>query len=84
MILLVRCFLSLPLAEACPVFYESLSAVILGLPSKALNETLDLINANEAERAAAEKIRQCFVEAGPENRLIDLKFKVTCLYPQLP
>lgn len=44
MILSMRCFLSLPVAEACPVFYEVLSAVILGLPSKALNETLDSID----------------------------------------
>ena len=63
------------------MFYESLSAVILGLPSKALNETLDSIEANEAEKAAFGKIRDCFVEAEPEDRFDHLKYKVTYLYP---
>ena len=81
MILLTRCFLSLPSVEACPVFYETLFAVSLGLPSKALNETLDSIEANEAEKAAFGKIRDCFVEAEPEDRFDHLKYKVTYLYP---
>ena len=65
------------------MFYEGLSAVILGLPDKALNETLDAINANEDEKTAVEKVRDCFTEAGPENRFNNLKFKVTYLYPHL-
>ncbi|XP_065775421.1 major allergen I polypeptide chain 2-like [Muntiacus reevesi] len=67
-------------AEACPVFYKAVSAVSLGLPSKALNETLDSIDANEAERAAFGKIRDCFIEAGPENRLNHLKYKVSIVF----
>ncbi|XP_065775422.1 secretoglobin family 2B member 20-like [Muntiacus reevesi] len=67
-------------AEACPVFYEGLSAVILGLPDKALNETLDAIDANEDEKAAVKKIRDCFTEAGPENRFNILKFKVSIIF----
>ncbi|XP_055267069.1 major allergen I polypeptide chain 2-like [Moschus berezovskii] len=67
-------------AEACPVFYEGISGVILGLPSKALNETLDLIDANEAEKEAIGKIRDCFTEAGPENRFNNLKFKVSIIF----
>ena len=78
---MTRCFLSLPSAEACPVFYKAVSAVSLGLPSKALNETLDSVDANEAERAAFEKIRDCFIEAGPENRFNHLKYKVSYFYP---
>ena len=79
-ILLMRCFLSLPLVEACPVFFEGLSAIILALPSKALNETLDSVDANEAEKAAAEKLRHCFVEAGPQNRLNQLKYNFAHSY----
>ncbi|XP_061241780.1 major allergen I polypeptide chain 2-like [Bos javanicus] len=78
--LLVTRELTFKTTEACPVFYEVLSAVILALPSKALNETLDSIDANEAEKAAAEKIRQCFVEAGPENRINHLKFKLSIVF----
>ncbi|XDA83246.1 hypothetical protein R6Z07F_013140 [Ovis aries] len=66
-------------AEACPVFFEGLSAIILALPSKALNETLDSVDANEAEKAAAEKIQHCFIEAGPQNRLNHLKYKVASI-----
>ncbi|XDB59877.1 hypothetical protein AB1E18_013262 [Capra hircus] len=66
--------------EACPVFFEGLSAIILALPSKALNETLDSVDANEAEKAAAEKIRHCFVEAGPQNRLNQLKYKASIIF----
>ena len=80
-ILLMRCFLSLPLAEACPVFFEGLSAIILALPSKALNETLDSVDANEAEKAAFGKLWDCFIEAEPEDRFNHLKYKVTYLYP---
>ena len=67
--------------EACPVFFETLSAVGLGLPRKALNATLDSIDANEAERAALGRIWDCFIDAGPENRFNHLKYKVTYLYP---
>ncbi|XP_005692315.1 PREDICTED: secretoglobin family 2B member 20 [Capra hircus] len=66
--------------EACPVFFEGLSAIILALPSKALNETLDSVDANEAEKAAAEKVRHCFVEAGPQNRLNQLKYKASIIF----
>ncbi|CAI9161777.1 unnamed protein product [Rangifer tarandus platyrhynchus] len=66
--------------EACPVFYEGLSAVILGLPDKALNETLDAIDANEDEKTAIGKIRDCFTEAGPENRFNNLKFKASIIF----
>ncbi|CAN0000682.1 unnamed protein product [Rangifer tarandus platyrhynchus] len=67
-------------AEACPVFYKTVSAVSLGLPGKALNETLDSIDANEAERAAFEKIRDCFTEAGPEDRFNHLKYKASIIF----
>ncbi|KAG5200661.1 hypothetical protein MJG53_013718 [Ovis ammon polii x Ovis aries] len=67
-------------AEACPVFFEGLSAIILALPSKALNETLDSVDANEAEKAAAEKIQHCFIEAGPQNRLNHLKYKASIVF----
>ncbi|XP_055267071.1 major allergen I polypeptide chain 2-like [Moschus berezovskii] len=66
--------------EACPVFYEALFAVGLGLPSKVLDETLDSVDANEAEKAAFEKVRGCFVDAGPENRLNHLKYKVSIIF----
>ena len=63
------------------MFYKAVSAVSLGLPSKALNETLDSVDANKAERAAFEKIWDCFIEAGPENRFNHLKYKVSYFYP---
>uniref|UniRef100_A0A4W2F961 Major allergen I polypeptide chain 2-like n=1 Tax=Bos indicus x Bos taurus TaxID=30522 RepID=A0A4W2F961_BOBOX len=67
--------------EACPVFYETVFAVSLGLPRKALNETLDSVDANEAEKAAFGKLWDCFIEAEPEDRFNHLKYKVTYLYP---
>ncbi|KAM7233569.1 hypothetical protein CapIbe_015705 [Capra ibex] len=66
--------------EACPVFFETVSAVGLGLPRKALNATLDSIDANEAERAALGRIWDCFIDAGPENRFNHLKYKASIIF----
>ncbi|ELR56680.1 hypothetical protein E5288_WYG018581 [Bos mutus] len=66
--------------EACPVFYETVFAVSLGLPRKALNETLDSIDANEAEKAAFGKLWDCFIEAEPEDRFNHLKYKVSITF----
>ncbi|XP_069408505.1 major allergen I polypeptide chain 2-like [Ovis canadensis] len=66
--------------EACPVFFKTVSAVVLGLPRKALNATLDSIDANEAERAAFGRIRDCFIDAGPENRFNHLKYKASIIF----
>uniref|UniRef100_A0A8C2PAE0 Uncharacterized protein n=1 Tax=Capra hircus TaxID=9925 RepID=A0A8C2PAE0_CAPHI len=60
--LLVTRELTFKTHEACPVFFETLSAVGLGLPRKALNATLDSIDANEAERAALGRIWDCFID----------------------
>ena len=53
-ILLTRCFLSLPLAEACPIFYGMFGTVGLGNKTL-LNTTLDLVDATVAEKNSSKK-----------------------------
>ncbi|KAI4534449.1 hypothetical protein MG293_015309 [Ovis ammon polii] len=63
-------------AEACPIFYGVLTTVSLALPPLFLNETLDLVEATDAEKVALEKTKDCFTENGLANRLNHLRITV--------
>ena len=63
-------------AEACPIFYGVLTTVSLALPPLFLNETLDLVEATNAEKVALEKTKDCFTENGLVNRLNHLRITV--------
>ena len=62
-ILLMRCFLSVPSAKACPMFSAAFSSMALGSKTL-LNSTLSLVNATDAENEAIGRIQDCFNEAG--------------------
>ncbi|XP_055268255.1 major allergen I polypeptide chain 2-like [Moschus berezovskii] len=67
-------------AEACPAFYGVLTTVTLALPPPMLNETLDLVEATNAEKVALEKIQDCFAEKGLVNRLNHLKITLSIIF----
>ncbi|KAJ1072822.1 hypothetical protein K5549_012048 [Capra hircus] len=72
--LLVTRELTFKSAEACPIFYGVLTTVSLALPPLFLNETLDLVEATDAEKVALEKTKDCFTE----NGLLSFIFSKDC------
>uniref|UniRef100_A0A8C6CVZ5 Uncharacterized protein n=1 Tax=Moschus moschiferus TaxID=68415 RepID=A0A8C6CVZ5_MOSMO len=81
--LLVTRELTFETPEACPAFYGVLTTVTLALPPPMLNETLDLVEATNAEKVALEKIQDCFAEKGLVNRLNHLRITVIYSLPAL-
>ncbi|XP_012045545.2 major allergen I polypeptide chain 2-like [Ovis aries] len=67
-------------AEACPIFYGVLTTVSLALPPLFLNETLDLVEATDAEKVALEKTKDCFTENGLANRLNHLRITLSVIF----
>ncbi|XDB59870.1 PREDICTED: secretoglobin family 2B member 2-like [Capra hircus] len=55
-------------AEACPVFYGGVAALLLGSKTL-LNSTLDLVDTTDEEKAAFGKAQDCFNEAGFDAKL---------------
>lgn len=63
-----KIFSVFPLAEACPVFYGGVAALLLGSKTL-LNSTLDLVDTTDEEKAAFGKAQDCFNEAGFDAKL---------------
>ncbi|XP_053462162.1 androgen-binding protein homolog [Nycticebus coucang] len=69
--LLVTGELSFKTAEACPLFYLVFGA--LGLGDKHILDTiLDKVKATEPEKAAFEKVQECYNEGGIKAKTLDL------------
>ncbi|XP_055267073.1 androgen-binding protein homolog [Moschus berezovskii] len=55
-------------AEACPVFYGAVGALLLGSKTL-LNSTFDLVDATDEEKEAVGKLQDCFNENGFHAKL---------------
>ncbi|XP_058385138.1 major allergen I polypeptide chain 2-like [Diceros bicornis minor] len=69
--LLVTRELGIEMGETCPIFYEVFGMVALG-DKTLLNVSLDLVSATEPEKIAIGKIQDCYNEAGPISKTLDL------------
>ncbi|KFO32365.1 Androgen-binding protein like protein [Fukomys damarensis] len=82
--LLVTVELHVQPAEACVIFYEIFSKLALGF-EKPLYYALDKVHATEPEKAAFEKIQDCYNEGGIKAKTLDSMALVTpSLIPLLP
>ena len=80
-ILLMRCFLSVPSAKACPMFSAAFSSMALGSKTL-LNSTFDLVDATNEEKEAIGKLQDCFNENGFRAKLFIIELVVIyCLHP---
>ena len=82
-ILLLRCFLSVLSAEACPVFYGAVGTVFLGSKTL-LNSTFDLVDATDEEKGAMGKLLDCFNEEGFRAKLFIIELVVIYSLHPLP
>lgn len=62
--------------ETCPVFYGIFGTLAFG-NKELLDASLDVVNATEPEKAAFEKVQDCYNEAGITSKLLDLLVMVT-------
>nr|XP_035964404.1 major allergen I polypeptide chain 2-like [Halichoerus grypus] len=74
--LLVTQELGIEMVKSCPIFYVIFGAVAIG-EKLTLDASLDLVNATEPEKAAMEKIQDCYSEKGLKAKALDLTVMVT-------
>ncbi|KAI4558693.1 hypothetical protein MJT46_013335 [Ovis ammon polii x Ovis aries] len=70
-------------AEACPVFYGGVAALLLGSKTL-LNSTLDLVDTTDEEKAAFGKAQDCFNEAGFDAKLKIVELVIDIALTQSP
>ncbi|EHB14023.1 Androgen-binding protein-like protein, partial [Heterocephalus glaber] len=74
--LLLTAELRIQPVEACVIFYDVFTRVILG-SKEPLFDVLAKVNATEGEKAAFQKIQQCFNEGGLKAKIVDTFAMVT-------